>query len=215
MPTRRGRSSGSRGPTAASPSGRTPSSTRVTARVASAAREARCRPRRGGAPGTHQLTDVRGRVDRGRSGSARGSCRPTRWPPRPSSPTTSPAPTRQSASAPPTGPATYRDAFDAGPVVFEVDEADVDLAVAWPTGPRAAGTGHRPLARGGDVHQRHHRATQGRRDHPGQLRVRRHDDGRRGRAHPTTASSWCCRCSTPTRSTTRSPRRSSSVRPWP
>ena len=59
----------------------------------------------------------------------------------------------------------------------------------WPCSPRdhhragpVAGAGRSARSCCGDVHQRHHRATQGCRDHPGQLRVRRHDDGCRCRA---------------------------------
>jgi N-methylhydantoinase B len=150
------------------------------------------------------------------SGSARSSSPPTRWPPRRSWPTTSPAPVRRSGCAPPTGPPPTATPFDAGPVVFEVDEADTDLAVLA-AGPRPCwNRSPTRWRRGGDVHQRHHRATQGRRDHPGQLRVRRRPRWPMRPDSPApTDSSWCCRCSTPTPSTTRSPQRSPSVRPSP
>ena len=65
--------------------------------------------------------------------------------------------------------------------VIEVDEADA----RW-TGSAPAASRHWPppaltRPRRGDVHVRHYRRAQGRRDHSGQLRVRRRDDGRRRR----------------------------------
>ena len=79
---------------------------------------------------------------------------------------------------------------------------------------RLAATGARRSA-GGDVHVGHHRRAERRRDHAGQLRVRGQGDGRGGRAcNRTIVRSWCCRCSTPTRSTTRSPRRSGPAPAW-
>ena len=96
--------------------------------------------------------------------------------------------------------------------VIEVDEADVDLAPFGRRRVRRTGPSSAPLDRaGGDVHVGHHRRAEGRRDHAGQLRVRGHGHGRGRRvARRTTARSWCCRCSTRTRSTTRSPPRSGS-----
>ena len=81
--------------------------------------------------------------------------------------------------------ATYRAALDdvssAMPVV-EIDEADGELAVfgRTPLGPWPATQSTR--SGGGDVHVGHHRCSQGRRDHAGQLRLRRRHHGRRVRA---------------------------------
>ena len=86
---------------------------------------------------------------------------------------------------------TYRNATGLPPTVIEVDESDAVLD--WLTHPlgtaqtRADARTARPPGswRSGrrDVHERYDRATQGRRDHPGQLRLRRSDDGGGVRPH--------------------------------
>ena len=181
------------------------------------ARRSRRRRRRRRAPRPHQLPGVRRHLAGRRCASARGSCRRTRW-------ARSPELTghlRRTCAARRLRLDGPRRRLPARRRPTRADRRSSTRPTPCSTcsAPTSSPAGTRRAAapaRRGDVHVRHDRPAEGRRVDAGQLRVhRRRRWPRRAACRPSTASSSCCRCSTPTPSSTASRRRSGPARRWP